>query len=222
MTSIYIVRHCEALGNAARLFQGHTDLDISETGIKQLEFLEKRFESIQLDRVYSSPLIRTQKTAAAIKSNKPLKVEIHKGLIEINGGFLEGKPFKDTFGTMPELADIWLNHPHKFHPEGGEAMASAYERIWETVLSIAKENKGKTVACATHGGVTRCLNCRLMFRDIKKLKDVPWSDNTAIALIEFDDSFNPKLKFLNDTSHLPEEFNPKNNRISNIKFGENK
>ena len=40
MTKIYIVRHCEAIGNVKRIFQGSTDLDISETGAKQLEYLK--------------------------------------------------------------------------------------------------------------------------------------------------------------------------------------
>ena len=44
-------------------------------------------------------------------------------------------------------------------------------------------------------------------------KDVPWSDNTAISLIELDDYFNITLKFYNDASHLPEELNPKRSRI---------
>ena len=61
-----MVRHCEALGNVKRLFQGSTDLDISETGEKQLEYLKRRFEEIKLDRVYTSPLIRAYKTALAI------------------------------------------------------------------------------------------------------------------------------------------------------------
>ena len=50
MTKIYIVRHCEAIGNVKRIFQGSTDLDISETGAKQLEYLKKRFADIPLDR----------------------------------------------------------------------------------------------------------------------------------------------------------------------------
>ena len=34
MTKIYIVRHCEAIGNVNRIFQGSTDLDISESNVK--------------------------------------------------------------------------------------------------------------------------------------------------------------------------------------------
>ena len=51
MTRIYIVRHCEAIGNIKHLFQGTTDLDITELGEKQLVRLEERVKDIHLDRV---------------------------------------------------------------------------------------------------------------------------------------------------------------------------
>ncbi len=213
MTKIYMVRHCEALGNVMRIFQGTTDLDISELGAKQLEFLKKRFENTNIDRVLSSPLIRTRKTAEAIIGDKDINLEIHNGLIELNGGVVEGRPFQEAFNSIEGLADTWNNHPQDFAPEGGEKMRDAYERIWEVLKNIAKENKGKTIACATHGGVTRCLNCRLLHGDIKELKNTPWAENTAVSLIEFDDALNPNVIFYNDVSHLPEELINRKSRI---------
>ena len=93
-------------------------------------------------------------------------------------------------------------------------MRSAYERVYKTVLEIANQNRGKTVACTTHGGITRCILCRIFYNDITKLKDTPWADNTAISLIKVDDNNNLSLEFYNDTSHLPEEYLPKRSRIS--------
>ena len=113
MTNIYMVRHCEAMGNVKRLFQGSTDLDISETGEKQLEYLKRRFEEIKLDRVYTSPLIRAYKTALAIIGERNLKPEINDGLREMSGGIVEGKPFKEAFNAEPGLADAWDNHPQE-------------------------------------------------------------------------------------------------------------
>ncbi len=214
-----MVRHCEAEGNVKRIFQGISDLDITELGAKQLKYLEKRFENIPLDKIYSSPLIRTQKTAAAVKGTKDIEIEINDGLIELNGGIVEGKPFKETFDSMPDLLDAWLNHPQDFHPEGGEYMSDAYERIWNTVLNIAKENKGKNIACTSHGGVIRCLNCRLLLGNIKELKNMAWSDNTAITLIEFDDNFKPNVVFANVTSHLPDDLILQKSRLSSFMGG---
>ena len=216
MTRIYIVRHCEAIGNIKHIFQGTTDLDITELGEKQLVRLEERFNDINLDRVYSSPLIRTQKTAKAIIGDKNLPLEINQGIIEINGGFLEGKHYSETFGVMPELLDTWLNHPQDFAPKDGEPMTVSYERIWNEVKKIAIENQDKTVALATHGGVMRCLHCRLLHGSIDQLVNTPWTGNTAVSLLEMDDSLKPNLVFYNDVSHLPENLQNKKSKIDNF------
>lgn len=213
-TTLYMIRHCEAMGNKQRLFQGSIDLDISEIGAKQLTFLRKRFSEIELDTVYSSPLIRAQKTAHAVADDKHLPIRLCDGLRELSGGVLEGRPFQEGFDTIPGLADIWNNHPQDFEPEGGEKMRDAYERIWNTVLGIAKENPGKRIAAATHGGALRCLICRLIKGNIEELKSIPWSDNTAIAKIEFDENWNPTLCYFNDHSHVPPEFMPVHSRIA--------
>lgn len=222
MTKIYLIRHCEAMGNVLRVFQGSSDLDISELGAAQLKFLKNRFENIHLDRVYSSPLKRAMKTAQAIVGNKKIEIDVHEGLIELHGGVVEGKPFALAFNSIPGLADTWDNHPQDFAPEGGETMRHAYIRIWDTIKAIAAENRGKTVACASHGGVIRCLLCRLLKDDINELKNVNWSENTAVALIEFDDDLKPTVKFWNDYSHLPEEFVNRKSRLASFMKGNNR
>lgn len=221
MTRIYLVRHCEAIGNVLRLFQGTSNFDISELGAKQLEFLKERFESIHLDRVYSSPLIRTRKTAKAIIGSKDIKIEICDGIIELDGGVVEGKPFQEAFNEIEGLADTWNNSPQDFAAPSGETMRHGYDRIWNAICTIVRENQNKTIALSTHGGVLRCLFCRLLNGSIEKLKDTPWCENTAVSLLEFDDNFNCKVVFYNDYKHLPEEFvNRKSRIVSKIGGGE--
>ena len=191
-----------------RIFQGSTDLDISPIGAKQLEYLKKRFENIHIDKIYSSPLIRAQKTAEAIKGNKDVEIVLLKELAELHGGVVEGRKFAEAFATIEGLADAWDNHPQDFAPPEGETMRHAYERIWDAIQYIVKNNKNKTIACSSHGGLTRCLTCRLMKNDINELKNIPWSDNTAVMLFEIDDNMNISLKYFNDVSHLPKELVP--------------
>lgn len=213
MTYIYLVRHCEAMGNHKRLFQGSTDCDISEIGAIQLGYLKERFKDIKLDAVYSSPLIRAQKTAAAVVEGKGHNITIRKNLAELHGGVVEGKPFAEAFTTIPGLADAWNNHPQDFAPEGGEAMRDAYVRIYDEIMYLVRENCGKTIAAATHGGVLRCLMCRVLYNDITRLKDVPWCENTAVTLIKVDDNDKIGVEFFNDYSHVPPEYMPKRNRL---------
>lgn len=213
MTYIYLIRHCEAMGNLKRVFQGSTDCDISETGAKQLEYLKERFKNIRLDAIYSSPLIRARKTAEAAAFGKGLEIITRQNLTELNGGVLEGRPFQEAFNSIAGLADTWNNHPQDFAPEGGEAMRNAYVRIYDEITELVRINRGKTVAAVSHGGVLRCLMCRVLYNDINRLKDVPWCENTAVTLLKIDDSDKIGVEFFNDYSHVPPEYMPKRSRI---------
>lgn len=213
MTYIYLIRHCEAMGNLKRVFQGSTDCDISETGAKQLEYLKERFKNIRLDAVYSSPLIRARKTAEAAAFGKGLEIITRQNLTELCGGVVEGRPFQEAFNSIPGLADTWNNHPQDFAPEGGEAMRNAYVRIYDEITELVRINRDKTVAAVSHGGVLRCLMCRVLYNDINRLKDVPWCENTAVTLLKIDDSDKIGVEFFNDYSHVPPEYMPKRSRI---------
>ena len=153
------------MGNLNRTFQGSTNTDITDLGAKQLEKLSERFKEISLDKIYSSPLLRAYKTAQAIQGGREIELEVHNGLTELDGGVIENKPFELTFTQNPTLKEIWLNHPQDFAPEGGEAMRDAYVRIYDEILYLAHQNRGKTIAAASHGGVLRCLSCRILYND---------------------------------------------------------
>jgi len=206
MTKIYLIRHCQADGNVRRIFQGSVDTDVSELGASQLKDLSRRFENIKLDRVYSSPKIRAMKTAAAVVGIKGLEIYKRENLRELHGGIVEGRRFDEIAEKSPEL---WDKSPQDFNPEDGEPMREAYERIWNEILALAKENKGRTIAASTHGGVLRLLFCRLFFHDIERLAEVEFFENTAVSLLEFDNALTPTVKIFNDASHLREEYRSK-------------
>ena len=63
MTRIYIIRHAEAEGNLYRRIHGQYDSLVTPLGYRQIQALEKRFQDIHLDAVYSSDLFRTCKGA---------------------------------------------------------------------------------------------------------------------------------------------------------------
>ena len=65
VTKLYLIRHCEALGNINDTFQGSIDEDITDKGQRQLDKLAERCKNIPFDVIYSSPLIRAVKTAQA-------------------------------------------------------------------------------------------------------------------------------------------------------------
>lgn len=204
------------MGNVNHVFQGVSNFEISKIGEKQLEYLKKRFENIHLDKVYSSPLLRTQRTAQAIIGDKDIPLELLDGLIELSFGVFEGKNVIEAFDSVEGIADIWNNRPQDFVAPKGDSMRDAYQRIWEALKYIIEENRGKTVACATHGGILRCLLCRLLTNDINNLKDIPYSENTAVTLLEVSDDDKISVVFNNDFSHLPNQLKEKLSTVSSF------
>ena len=75
VTTIYIIRHGESVGNLNRICLGHTDLDLTELGRKQAEKTAEKLENIGFSAIYSSDLQRAIHTAEphAIKRNMQIE-----------------------------------------------------------------------------------------------------------------------------------------------------
>ena len=105
----------------------------------------------------------------------------------------------------PEAMRLWNEELWNFHTEGSETMQQVYDRIWNTVLSIARKEQGRHVCAVSHGCAIRALLCRAQGLPLEALNTVDWCDNTAISVIVFDDGFQPHIERMNDASHLTEE-----------------
>lgn len=222
MTRIYLVRHAEAMGNVEEFFQGQTDCELSEKGKKQLELLAERFRDIPIEAIYSSPLKRTIDTAEAVNKYHNLPIIRDKGLIEINGGVWEGKPWADLPKLYPVEHDLWQNKMQDFYIADGERMTEVFERVKNAVNKIAAENDGRTIAVVSHGCALRNFLCYAMGKPISALKDVGWSDNTAVSLVEYENGV-PKIIFKNSNDHLTGELSTlsksKWSSLENVEYG---
>ncbi len=202
VTRVYIVRHCEAMGNLLGEFQGSTDCDITEKGERQLQKLSERLKDVHFDVVYSSPYIRAVKTARAGIGEDDNEIIVCKEIAEINGGAFEGKKWKDLPVLYPEEYDIWLHDFGNFKAPEGESVSNVYLRLSKAFIKIITENKGKTIGFFSHGCSIRALLCFIKGLPVERISETDWSDNTAISLIEADESGNMKIIFENDSSHI--------------------
>lgn len=205
MTRIYLIRHCEAMGNCRRVFQGHTDADVSENGLRQLEKLSERCRGWHFDAVYSSPLKRAYKTAQAANLYHNLPITTLNGLMEINGGHWEGVPFAELPELFPDENRLWELEPWRFCAVNGESMQEVYDRMWNTVTGIVKLHPNQAICVVSHGCAIRNFLCRAYGRPLTEILCVPWCDNTAVSVIDFDDALNPRVLLANDASHLSDE-----------------
>ncbi len=202
MTLVYLVRHCFSVSNNSGIFAGWLDSDVSEIGAKQLECLSEKFRNINLDAVYSSPLLRAHKTALAVNKYPKAEFITESRFKELNMGEYEGKAFADMTERQQRA---WNGNFADFKTVEGETPAEVYDRVYEGFLSAIKENSGKTIAIVSHGAALRLLVCRLKGYGIDMYNNIEGILNTGVTLLEAENEGNIKFLFENDLSHLPEE-----------------
>lgn len=150
-TTLYFVRHGESASNAARLFTGHLDSPLTETGRRQAEAVSEALAPVRVDRVVSSDLSRARDTAAAIAARHGVAVETDPALREIDLGEMAGKSFDDARAHPDWNEDGFVQWP------GGESLDAVFDRAFAVIQRIVAESPGRTIVVVGHGGVTRIL-----------------------------------------------------------------
>lgn len=202
MTKVYIIRHAEAEGNLYRRIHGWYNSRLTETGLAQLKFLEKRFQDIHLDAVYSSDLLRTQLTAGAVAHGSNLNVQSTPSLREVCLGIWEDKPWGEVGEFDRDQYINFSNRPNDWHIEGSEPFDHLQDRMENTILELAAKHDGKIIACATHGYAIRALLCRIMKLSADEICQVSHCDNTGVTLLEVENG-DIRIVYHNDASHIP-------------------
>lgn len=205
VTQVYLIRHCQSMGNIQKRFQGQYDAEVSPDGEQQLALLGLRFRNEPIDCIYTSPLTRAKKTALAIAQYHPsLSVIEEPGLIEIDCGDMENLPLTEIGKRFPIPAKNWDVSPDLCEFPNGETMQEVYARVNEALDRIILENPGKTVVITTHGGVLRNLYARVTYGNLEGIRQTQVFGNTSVSLLIAEDGA-LRWQFVNDLSHLPEE-----------------
>lgn len=157
--TIYLIRHAHPAfpeGVEKMCLGRRFDLPLSARGMEQARALALRFESIPLEAVYTSPLLRAQQTAQAIAGrSRPLYVL--DDLIELDGGEWDGLTYDQLHERYP---DSFGPDATGGSPPGGESDEAGLSRMQSVFAQIA-ENTQTCAAIVAHSGVNRLLLCRL-------------------------------------------------------------
>lgn len=199
MTTIYLIRHAEAEGNAYRRIHGQYDSRITPNGLRQIAALKRRFEDIPVDACYASDLNRTCVTARAVYLPKGLELHRDARFREVALGRWEGLPFGWLERFEPEKMRQFNDDPLHWSVEGSETFPIYTARYLEALGEAAEANDGKTIAVVAHGCVMRGVQYLLAGNEFP-----PYCDNTAVSLLRYAGG-RYQIEFLNDNSHLSDE-----------------
>jgi alpha-ribazole phosphatase len=186
-TKIILIRHGESLGNALKLYIGHTDVDLSEDGYEQARDAAEYFKNEKISAVYSSDLKRAYETARLNAEMRSLPVITSRELREVFVGIWEGVHVDEVTERWPiEFGVDWKIKFGTCVPPEGEPVYEAGKRMHERLLSIAKENKG-TVIVASHAAAIRAFWCYLGGAAPEKWGEfAPFPSNASATFIGFD------------------------------------
>jgi broad specificity phosphatase PhoE len=189
---IVVVRHGRTAHNASGRLLGRLDPPLDELGRAQAAALAAAVGPV--DRVISSPLLRTRETAAAFGA----EVEIDERWIELDYGEYDGVPLAEV------PADVWAQWRADvdFRPPGGETLRELGDRVRGALDELAGDvalGDGTTVVVTHVSPVKAAVGWALGSGD-----DVSWKLWVAPASITRI-GLTPRggvLHSFNETAHL--------------------
>lgn len=204
-TKVFLIRHGETEWNKLGKFQGCTDIELADEGIKQAQYVANKFAD-DFDLIYTSPLKRAMTTAEIISKNKQTEPIVLNGIREIGFGEWEGLTVKEIANNFPDEFKIWRNDKLEAPLCGGDlSIRNASDRAKLAITDVVSENKGKKLLIVAHGGIIKAALIGIFNWDMTMYHKISLG-NTSISQITFDNNLNPSIVTINDTSHLPKDY----------------
>ncbi|MFC8302535.1 histidine phosphatase family protein [Specibacter sp. NPDC057265] len=183
-------RHGRTAWNAARRFQGQSDIPLDDVGESQARraaaLLAGKLVSIEDQgpevHIMSSDLGRALSTAEALAQFTGGQVKVDQRLRETFGGEWEGLTFAEIEARYPDDISSWQRDEPGIRAGGGETRVEVAQRMVAAILDgVQQLPDGGTLVVATHGGATRVALAKLLglpehlWRTLSGLSNCHWS-----------------------------------------------
>ena len=191
MQRIFLIRHGETEGNAARIVQ-RPEIPLSPRGLAQAEALARRLAKEGVAQIVSSDLARAVGTAERLERATGAPMSFDPLLQERNFGDIRGTAYDDLGFELfaPDYA-----------PPGGETwdvFHGRVDRAWKAVRALAAATRGD-LAVVTHGLVCRSLAGRHLSLADGEVVPERW-ENSSLTIVEGRAPW--RVRLLNSIAHL--------------------
>lgn len=182
-TSLLLIRHAQTVWHAENRYAGgDSDVDLSETGRRQVRELAAWAGSRAPDAVVCSPVRRAVETArpCATAAGRPL--EIVEQLREVGFGVAEGHTLDELSSLDPGMVSRFRSDPAGHPFPGAEAPAAGAVRAATALRAVAGAHPGATVLVVAHNTVLRLGICALLDLPVGRYRQLfPRLDNAAVT-----------------------------------------
>ena len=205
VTTIYIVRHGESVGNLHRICLGHTNLDLTELGLEQAKKTAEALENVDFAGIYSSDLQRAVHTAEPHAKKRGLEINTSPDFRELYFGNWENASvlmLKEKFHEQFMIG--WRQNFGTFTAPEGESVVAMAERMVSGLEKIAELYLGKTILVTSHAAAIRALWGKISgYAPSEWAEDFPFPTNASYSVLEYDGVALKPVSYSND-SHLGE------------------
>lgn len=201
--TLYFVRHGETDYNRQGIVQGSgIDSSLNEHGFSQARaFFDHYWGSVQFDALFASTLKRTHQTLSYWKEAGQT-ITTHDALNELNWGIHEGKkPTVEQNRSFRQILHKWAEGDFSEKAEGGESPIEAWSRAKPLFDMLRRDKVEQTILLCSHGRQLRVILSNLLGEGMRHMEKYN-HHNTALSIVELDETGTANLVLLNDTTHL--------------------
>jgi len=146
---LVLLRHGLTAWNAASRWQGHADIELTETGHLHAKAAASALAAYRPARIVSSDLRRAAVTAQAVAELVGLTPSYDARLREIHVGEFSGL-------TKQEVLERFGHGPHDHSEHGGESEKDVLARLLPALREVAAATApGETTVVVSHGAALR-------------------------------------------------------------------
>ena len=199
-TRLYLVRHGELVTSNEWRYVGQMDVELNETGKKQIQNLSSRLSSEQIEMIFSSDLTRTIESAEIIGNKLEIINEPISELREINLGVWEGLTLEEIEESFPEDLVKRSEDIKDFRIINGESFSDVKKRVIPKLKDIIEGNVSKRILVIAHGGVNRIIIADALGLDINNIPRLE-QNYACLNIIDYYKS-GPVVRLINETLPL--------------------
>ena len=206
MKTLLLVRHGTTDWVDNNILHGITDIPLNANGLRQAREAAEALKNVPASHLYSSSLTRCMQTAQAISASVHLDPIPMDGLVEMNFGWLEGKPLMDhrTLEKSPLARFIDRFQFIFVRTISGESLRHLRRRVLSAWQQILDENKDEISIVVAHSAVFNNILIHHFGKNYPKGSYYYSMRPCSICEIEFNAAGQARLVRLDDASHLSE------------------
>jgi len=169
---IYLGRHCKTAWNLEHRLIGTTDLPLCDVGWAEIEETLPIIESLNFDRIVTSPLKRAHDTSKSYTDKIGIPLHIHQDLRELDHGDWNGQKYDDLLADPNSDFKKWFIDGDTSIPipNGPETLEEVQKRIVHTIREIALSYPGERVLVVMHKHIRSIFTCYLHGVDLSNFR----------------------------------------------------